>query len=497
MNTKKFLLGSIFLLTLSMVIWSCKDDFTAEDQLKLQAQLEQEAADAEAARQAAKDAADKSAAQEKDSVSLAIQVYNASITATSLGGRTSGVKGLTGITVALSTQGTVSTATTDADGLAIFLVQPGSMSGTLTGTGFATANFTISVDEEEDNEGQEGGERLTNASVTLPLFANTGATTARVSGPATFQGDLLNDTRESVPDGVTITFRPDQNDLRTYYINGSSNSADVDFYSFQGAFIATVTGGVYSIDLPVGADGLDYTRDLSDFTADQMIAINAFANSPNSDIRDVRTISTRFGPSVSGSGDAFGTIPFVSGVQVDIAAPPAAFTTAATATAPVLNASRVESFNGFTTVAQGTGYTVSSNTIPVTVTAVGGTPTTAAILYATSNAGGQITGILGNGVDPDGVGPLPASDYGAGYRGRSTLAIGGGGSGAIVIADFATTLSTITLTGGAGYALAPNMSVRGLDVNGNNVEANGSSTISGGVVVAIGAPGQSFQSISS
>lgn len=458
----------------ALVIVACKDDFNEEDFLKAQSDLG------------------------KDSIALSIQVYNGTIANKSAGGRVEGTQGLTGITVSITADGIKKTATTDADGSTSFFVRSGgSLNGSLSGTGFTTVNFTISVNKQQKNSNSNSTETVTNASVSLPVFETTGARVSKVTGTLTAELNLLNTTRENAPNGVTISFTPSFSS--TAFLDAASTAADIDKFSIEGTFIATVSNGAYSIDLPTSTEGIDYTFAVSDFTADQQLAISHYENEITGSVRAVATIPTvfTFGSLQGGlTTNTFTAIPTISAVQLDIEAPPAAFTTAATVSSFLLAPQSVTAGNGFTTVAGGSGYPASSN-IAVTVTPVGGAPTTNAILYATSSPSGQITGILANGVDPDGAGSLPASDYGAGYRGRATLTIGGTGSGAIVVPNYASTLASITYTGGAGYVLAPSISVRGLDVNGNAVEDTGTTNINGGSVVAFAAPSQAFSSITS
>lgn len=469
MNKFKFMSGSLVLLLMSVFVWSCKDDFTDEDLLTLQNDLQ------------------------KDSIALTIQVFNGTISARSANGRSEGTEGLANIAISLTAQGRKLTGTTDADGQASFWVQPGSVTGTLKATGFTTINFQLSVNESENGS-------QNNASVQLPVFETTGARVARVTGIVQAETNLLNSTRENAPDGVTIAFSPNFNNATL--LDGNASGADVDKFIVEGTWIASVTNGSFTIDLPTALDGVSYTYTIADFIADQTLAINNYTGEVAGSIRGSVTIPSVFSNSITAA-----TVPTISALQLDIEAPPASFTTAATATAPVLAASDVNgnatnSFadflntTGFTVVSGGSGYPASSNSIAVTVTPVGGAPTTNAILYAQSNANGQITGIMGAGTDPDGAGPLAASVYGAGYRGRATLTIGGG-TGAIVVPNYSSSLESLTLTAGAGYVLAPTLSVRGLDVNGNSIEATGSTTISGGSIVSFTAPGQAFSSITS
>ena len=471
----------LFLLAIGgLIAIACSDNFSEKDFLAQQKKL-----------------------QEGDSIPLTIQIYNGTITAKGSGGndgRVEKTSGLTGINVTITMNGKKKTAVSDVDGFAIFFVRyPSSISGTLAGTGFATMNFTLSV-SVNDLSGILGSttsaKPLTNASIALPVFENTGARAARVSGTVTAELNLLNNTRENAPNGVTVSFSP--NFVGEPFIDQEAVGVAIDKLAFEGVFIATVTNGAYTIDLPTTVRGFPYTYTVSDFTADQTIAIDRFEGDAVGSVRASATIPTVFSMSTLFSGltdSNFTTVPSsVNSLQIDIDAPPASFTTAATASAPILAPAQVAS--NFTILAAGSGYPLNSNTIAVTVTPLGGVPTTNAVLYAVSNASGQITGILGNLVDPDGNGPLAPSNYGAGYRGRATLAVGGG-SGAIVIANYSSTLETISFLGGAGYPVAPEIVVRGFDVNNNSVEASTGTFINNGSVVNYSVLGQPFSSITS
>ncbi|HEU5291196.1 MAG TPA: hypothetical protein VFU05_11165, partial [Cyclobacteriaceae bacterium] len=271
---------------------------------------------------------------------------------------------------------------------------------------------------------------------------------------------LLNSTQENVPNGTTVTFRPSTISLSNYYVSIYSDLVDVDAYSFEATFTATTTNGAYSINLPTGANGLDYTFAFNDFTADQSIAINNYVNELAGSVRDVVTIRTNFGQSVGSSTNP----PVVSPVQFDIQAPPS------TGTGATVNL-RLEpqSVLGWgnpvaTVLAGGSGYAVNSVLIPVTVnggdydaSVPGATP---AVITATTNALGQVTGIN-------------IITLGFGYRSRPTLTIGGSGSGAIVRLNWQSTIAdhsfvdgpSTVLTGGTGYQAGntPNILVTGLN----------------------------------
>ncbi len=491
MNTTKLLLGCMFMLALSLVIWSCKDDFSAEDQLRLQAELDEQAR--------------LNALSGQDSIALAIQVYNASTSTHSVGGRTSGTKGLSGITVALSAQGSILTRTTDAEGIANFFVQPGTVAGTLTGTGFATANFVLSVNEDEDAFEEKPGEILSNAAVILPVFANTGPSVATVTGNLTFEGNLLNDTREPVPDGTSITFVPTPSTLQAYYNSIASRTGDVDAYSMEGTFTATTTGGTYTATLPTGANGLTYQAIFSDIVADQTLAINNLSNDPVfGSVRDIRTFPTRFGPGVSLTSDEFDDIPLLDATQVDVAAPPAAGTGAAI-TVRLTPQGAGGTLGTFAVINGGSGYGASLDNVPVTVT--GGsfdaavTGQAPAVLFASTNANGAITDIQTFG----GVG----GTLGFGYRSQPGVSVGGAGTGAIVRSNYQSTVQSsaanitssgsVITSGGTGYLqdVPPTITITGFGNTGDQITGTIGATVSNGAVVAVGASGTQFASITS
>jgi hypothetical protein len=151
----------------------------------------------------------------------------------------------------------------------------------------------------------------------------------------------------------------------------------------------------------------------------------------------------------------------------------------------------------FTILAVGSGYPASSTTIPVTVTGgdfdAGVPGSAAANLTASSNAAGQITGILGT--------------TGFGYRSQATLTIGGGGTGAVVRANFNTTMAPLfgtgvnsgtTLTsGGTGYVVPPTLEIRGYDFNGEYLEATAATEVLGGSVIDFSVPVTTFARITS
>ncbi len=482
----------------SVVLWSCKDDFTDEDLLNKQDELG------------------------KDSIQLSIVVYNGSTSfvapkgsstsgsAGNSGGKTSSTEGLKDLTVSLNINGVITTRTTDDNGIAVFTnVQQGTIGGTVKGTNFTTTNFTIKVTEGKNENGST--ESSTYASALIPVFETSGANTATVSGKVTCETNLLNNTQEAVPNGTKVTFSINTTSKSFFeYYNGEGSdtypgadlpnsildyvgNTSIEQISFEGNFVATVTNGAYSIQLPVAHHGLEYSYTFGDFAADQSIAVDAFLNELSGSVRDVRTISTSFKMNANYVSNSDVVIPYVSPIQVDIAAPPAAGSGAAITARLLPTAVAIGTgATGFTVLASGSGYPANSTTIPVTITGGDFDNTvpgaTAAVLTATSNALGVITSINGT--------------LGNAYRSQATLTIGGGGAGAVVKVNYQSsvapffgtgTLSTIT-SAGTNYAVAPNVIFTGFKYTGEQVNAVETAILNNGTVVNSSLPAQTFAS---
>jgi hypothetical protein len=260
----------------------------------------------------------------------------------------------------------------------------------------------------------------------------------------------------------------------------NSGQADIDAYSFEGTFTAATTNGTYSINLPTGANGLNYTHSFNDFTADQSIAINNYVNEAAGSVRDVVTIRTNFGQGVGASPNP----PVVSPVQFDIQAPPAAGT-GATVSLRLLPQSVLGIGNPAASVlAGGGGYPISTLNVPVTInggdydaSVPGATP---AVITANTNALGQVAS-------------LNVTTLGLGYRSRPTLTIEGGGSGAIVRLNWTSSIasetflfgpSTVT-AGGSGYleSNTPTILVTGFNAQGEFTSFPIGTLVASGAVV--------------
>src|SRR5689334_9193696 len=247
MKKQKLFYACVIALFVLLAMWSCQDNFTEEDLLNKQAELG------------------------LDSIDLSILVYNASTSFTSLGDggeedpddcydcRSKSTAALSGLTVTISKNGKSVSATTDATGIALFKgLQPGTVVGSVAGTGFTTTNFVVSVKEGASANGTN--EPTTNAGAVIPVFETAGPNVATVTGYATCELNLLNSTRENVPNGTKVAFSIDTSSesftdllsalLSLGLLDESVTSASVDKLSFEGNFVATITNGAFSINLP-------------------------------------------------------------------------------------------------------------------------------------------------------------------------------------------------------------------------------------------------------
>ncbi len=505
-----FKAGALSVLALT-ALWSCQDDFTEEDLL------------------------DKQASLGNDSIDFSIIVYNASTSFVGsagsdedesdviprLGNSSAGrAKGQASLTVTISKNGRAVSTTTDANGIALFKgLQPGSVVGAVTGAGFTTTNFTVSIKEGESSNGNS--EPTTNAGAIIPVFETEGNNVATVTGRATFEGDLLNDAPEPVPNGTKIAFSIDTSSdtfkdlfnaiLDLDLLSESVTSASVDNLSFEGTFVAFTTDGAYSINLPTSHHGLDYTYTFSDFTANQSIAINNFENRPFGELRRVESIPTQFSQNNTLTSGPRVDIPFINPVQLVVSDPPPAGS-GAVAIASLLPQSITGSDGDLEILFGGSGYPTSQNNIAVQVDHAAGsfdntvTSATAvqAVLFATSDAQGRITAINTTG---------PGGTLGFGYKSQATIRIPvpAGGVEAVVRVNYGSTVAPLLSTtaiagaiktaitnGGINYNLAPEIYFVGRDFLGNKItEAATGIVVGNGVLLSFGTPGSDFAALPS
>jgi hypothetical protein len=497
---KKQFIKNFLIITgiFSVVVWSCKDDFTEEDLLTQQSEINQQ-------NQAYADSLAAAQQAHADSMNLrrvqyTITVYNASIAAANTGGRTTGVTALDGASVSITTNGAVQTLTTDANGMVVFENVPlGSVAGTVSLADFTTVHFISNLRTPPSSD------PLLQAGTLIPLFATSGENTATISGKATYEGNLLNNTEETVPDETVVSFMIDIEDpsFESAYLNREQAFNDLGQLSsiaFEGNFTTTTTGGAYSIELPAAPQGLVYKISFSDFTADQTIAINNYINEPAGSVRDVVTIPTLFSQSRASAmtGDYI-NIPVLNSVQADIAAPPASGTGAAMTAK--LRATSFDAGFGHVVMASGSGYAVNSITIPVTVsggdydaTVTGATP---ADMTAITDAAGRVT-------------DLNVTNAGWGYRSRPTITVGGaGGSGAVIVSNYVSLVAplygdfgddtgassgTVLTSGGSGYVVPPKALFKGITAAGFEETVESNTEILNGSVVDVASPVTGFRS---
>lgn len=178
-------------------------------------------------------------------------------------------EGVAGATVAISVDGTVQTATTDANGQAAFTgLRYGAAAVTVSAPNHTTANFvvdfTAGVDEDVDNHTQR------TASTMVTLLPTAGLGEATLTGQLASDRDFTNTGYEVLPDdaGASLFARVNFNNFDA---NGNSGSIGhnhggsgrvTDFY-YEGLRAATTqqlndnASRRYSMTLPATAYGLN------------------------------------------------------------------------------------------------------------------------------------------------------------------------------------------------------------------------------------------------
>lgn len=295
--------------------------------------------------------------------------------------------------VTISQFGKVLKDTTDASGMVVFNgFFRTAVNITIEKEGFTKVSY-ISVLNTNDSTTNSGIYFVGNL---IPVFELTGANTATISGRANVQTNLLNKTREPVPDGTTITASIDAED--PYFSNtflttdlaysGTGPSGNELIYvgnildaAYSTNVVGSVTAGNYSITVPAAVNGLPIQLDYSELAADQSLFEFEAAGVvlPGDRIATYRTIFEPGVPVLSLSD-----IP--DGNDIDVTFGGAG--TGAAAYAIVANGEISE----IVVTAGGSGYAPGTTTVNITTNLTG----TGATATANVNASGVITTVTVN-----------------------------------------------------------------------------------------------------
>lgn len=280
-HTTRTLLGMAMVALMLASVWSCKDDDPSledlrqdrlsylEDSLRISDSLKRINA--------------------AGVVNYAITVVNgstSSIFANDGGyGRTNASKNaVAGAAVTISQFGKTETDTTDATGMVVFNgFFRSAVNVVVQATDFTTASFVIGVSIQDSTKNSS----ISFVGNLIPIFETTGPNTATISGRATIETNLTNQTLELVPDGTPVLYAIDATNGSNfsdkflssdiYNIYNPSCGCDILYAgeivqaSYGTGVVGTTTGGNYSVTVPAAIDGLPMSIRYSDIAADQTL----------------------------------------------------------------------------------------------------------------------------------------------------------------------------------------------------------------------------------
>jgi hypothetical protein len=325
MNMRKMNFGILGILTLFFAFVACKDDFTEEDFLRLQAELEAQKDSVAAAialdsldAQRLRDSIELVLALDErdyqrfldslrraDSIQAAgggvlpftftVQIIDGSITATTAinsgtevnndsGERTDAVNESPAnpVTVSVTQFGQTRELTVD-NGVASFdNIGRGAIFGKITAQDYTTIEFVMdaSLNQEDLAEFLTDPlffyEYVYNMSIghTFAMFATAGQNTATLTGSALVETDLTNTTPELVPEGTNFLAYIDvlDGDFQGRYVDALNPSWFLNTLQFGYSpvqYAAVDATGTYSFTLPAAPQGLPFILEFSDFIANR------------------------------------------------------------------------------------------------------------------------------------------------------------------------------------------------------------------------------------
>lgn len=387
-------------------------------------------------------------------VDYSVQVINGSL-ASIFSGRTN--SSVEGATVTVAQFGRTFTKTTDASGIAVFRgFFTGGISVNIKSEGFTEVSYIASVTVPTPN-----GSNSVMVNM-IPLFETSGDNTVTISGRATVETDLTNNTRELVPDAanvrVTASIDANSSTFKDAYLNGTISGAPANSFvgnvlgaAYSSVASGTVQSGLYSLTVPSAINGLPLNLTYSDFAADQTVF--EVGSGSGGSFNQIATYRNIFGANVSASN-----IPPASGVNVSFNAGGGASAQAIMNDPQTIE--RISITNG------GVGYTGAPL---VRITGGGGTGATATATVS----GGVVTGIT-------------LTNAGSGYTSTpSVLLVTGSGAFANTSLDLTnqSVFSINVINQGTGYSATTPPAVT--FTGGGGTGATGTAVVSNGRVVSI------------
>lgn len=307
---KKF--GISVLLTAALFgfgLNSCdKDEFSEEDAMNLQAQL------------------DKQKAHEQDSIKLRNQKvsYTVNVVDASTSTLKSGsmVSAVTGAVVKLVQDTLILTKTVDASGIVTFSnLKPGNANVNISLPSYSEVNYTVNLGSWDPN----GGAQVSNI---IPMIPVSGTSTATISGKVIFESDLTNKTPESAANVKVLALI----DASSSALAQPAEVTGMVSISYDKLELSATTNenGIYSLTVPATLNGLKYNIVVPDFTVDQKLLMPTFNLEPAS---GVITVPASFGKSfVNAASDVVVGNPVIVTIEA-----PTYTSTTATATTVIDN----------------------------------------------------------------------------------------------------------------------------------------------------------------
>ena len=315
------------ILVVGLVFTSCKkDDFTEEDAINLLDDLNVEDYIAEYTVLLV-DAASNNLADP----------YKKSATA---------VQSMEGALVTLTIGDERTTQVVDSSGMATFEGIPaGYAAVNIKLAGYSEVNYVVYLQQGLNNQGMEGGVKLSNI---LPMIPLTGTTTATLAGRVTYEADLTNTAQEPA-NGVAVLASVSNTSATLASAAGSFGIQQL-YYGDLNMADTTDAAGNYSIVVPSTADGLSYTIEVLDFERTQNLLMPTLNGEEN---LGVYPSTTRFGSRLTGPS------PIVEGFPAYIEFPaPNATREDAVAEAIIDSDLSIESVN---VTNSGEGYNITAN----------------------------------------------------------------------------------------------------------------------------------------
>ncbi|TXN35574.1 carboxypeptidase regulatory-like domain-containing protein [Flagellimonas hymeniacidonis] len=308
---KNTLFPILTVLAFGILVTSCKDDFTEEDLLEQQKEL-----------------SDEQAAENAAAIALASSLLDYTVNLHEDN------KPIAGATVSVTNQadGTVITATTDANGNAVFVdIKLGGHNVAVSAENIS--DFSYLVDFGKPVEGvhyQNINERIvpieSSEASKIEGFIVDGESTATIKGVVSIETDLTNSTSE-VPQDITIRANLDAEVNAEHSGLESSGGGSFGSIYVLGSFtftqgnigVAVVdnTTGEYSMQVPAGTDGTKIELLIPLVETDQTLAWS-MENGVDVGVQ-TGTQPVLFGPDYAIAD----TSPSISGATANFSAPPA------------------------------------------------------------------------------------------------------------------------------------------------------------------------------